>query len=150
MMTELLQKRQEVLEPSNEANSLVQFYALGEHWRSDVAFYHDEIRFLQDLMESYFHHFLDQMNLAWAKRMERKISILDRRREEIERKLNLHLHHICDMIKDNDFRQEKHLLQDQEELENLLATYAKDFRTLKKQIFTLTENGLRNFQKNQD
>ncbi|GGF40741.1 hypothetical protein [Echinicola rosea] len=126
-----------------------EFYALGEHWRSDLAFYQDEIRFLKKLMAGYFHHFLEELDFNVSRRMENRLSILDRRREALDDKVSRQLHDISQRCYEGHPMTSK-IFRRQEELEELVAFFAKDFRTLKKQIFTLTEDGLSRLQKEND
>ncbi|AWW29228.1 hypothetical protein DN752_03210 [Echinicola strongylocentroti] len=127
----------------------MEFYALGEHWRSDLAFYQDEIRFLTDLMANYFHHFLDSLDLSFSRRIENRLAMLDRRGEAIADKINRQLHEISQHLYNGD-QEWREVMVRQGELEDLVALFAKDFRKLKKQVFSLTEEGLREFQKGTD
>lgn len=129
-----------------DGDLMTRFYALGEHWRSDLAFYADELRFLKNLMGSYFHHFLDNLNFNLVRRMENKLAILDRRREEVDFKVSRQLREISLIIQAGQTGKMNVLMAQQEELEELMCILAKDFRKLKKQIFTLTEEGLRHLQ----
>ncbi|QDH80913.1 hypothetical protein FKX85_18430 [Echinicola soli] len=126
-----------------------ELYALGEHWRSDLAFYRDEIRFLKELMEGYFHHFLEELDFNLSRRIENRLAILDRRREEVDDKVSRQLHDISQQCYAGD-PMTREIFRRQEELEELVALFAKDFRKLKKQIFTITEEGLCYLKKEND
>ncbi|AGA80145.1 hypothetical protein [Echinicola vietnamensis] len=126
-----------------------EFYALGEHWRSDLAFYQDEIRFLKELMAGYFHHFLEDLDFNFSRKIENRLAILDRRREEVDDKVSRQLHEISQGCYTGR-PVSREVFRRQEELEALVALFAKDFRILKKQIFRLTEDGLSRLRKEND
>jgi len=126
------------------------FYALGEHWRSDLAFYKDEVRFLKDLMGRYFYRFMEDIDIIYVRRIENRLMILERRREEMDFKIQRQMKEISDCLKSSDSAPNKNIVAHQEELETLMAVFAKDFRNLKKKIFRLVEEGLDQFQKDRD
>ncbi|WP_200979535.1 hypothetical protein [Echinicola sp. 20G] len=122
------------------------FYALDEHWRSDLAFYQDELRFLRDLLGKYFHRFIEDIDMNYVRRIENRLSILDRRREEIDFKVDRQMSAISHYMRENTTGADRKVVSHQEELEELLCVFAKDFRNLKKRIFKLVEDGLNQFQ----
>ncbi|GAB3649470.1 hypothetical protein GCM10028791_15060 [Echinicola sediminis] len=125
------------------------FYALGEHWRSDLAFYKDELRFLKDLMGKYFYRFMEDIDMIYVRRVENRLMILERRREEVDAKIRRQMKEISKQVQSGNTSPNRNIIVHQEELETLIAVFAKDFRNLKKKIFKLVEEGLDQFQKKQ-
>ncbi|WP_186755517.1 hypothetical protein [Echinicola salinicaeni] len=125
---------------------LTSYYALGEHWRSDMAFYKDEVRFLRGLLGKYFYRFIEDIDINHVRRIENRLMILDRRREEIDFKIGRQMKAISEQLKKNNNSASETIVSNHEELEYLLSILAKDFRKLKRIIFQLVEEGLDRFQ----
>lgn len=125
---------------------LTSYYALGEHWRSDLAFYKDEVRFLKDLLGKYFNRFIEDIDINHVRRIENRLMILDRRREEVDFKIDRQMKAISERLKSNNTTANQNIISNHEELEHLLSILAKDFRKLKRIIFQLVEDGLDQFQ----
>ncbi|UCS91863.1 hypothetical protein KZP23_14110 [Echinicola marina] len=125
---------------------LTNCYALGEHWRSDLAFYKDELRFLKELLGKYFYRFMEDIDLNHVRRIENRLMILDRRREEVDFKIDRQMKAISEHLKSGNKSASHLIISSHEELEHLLNLLAKDFRKLKRTIFRLVEDGLDAFQ----
>lgn len=117
-----------------------QLYVLTEHWKSDMLFYKDDLRFLHHLIDNYFLLLSKRENIDMVQEIEVKLLEVDKQCDMLLEKINKHLHHLAELIDDpfifvsDTFRNEHELLEDD------LAQFVKDFRANRKEIFTITEH----------
>lgn len=115
-------------------------YVLGEHWQSDIQFYKDELRFLDDLIGKYFIWMTKDENIASVKKMSIELHELREQINEVDGRLATHMHQLSEMMEDVMSKKGEGFRIEQEKLEDDLEDFAKEFRTLKKAIFTITEH----------
>jgi hypothetical protein len=117
-----------------------QLYVLTEHWKSDLSFYKDDLRFLHHLIDSYFMVLSKRENIDRVVEIEVKLLQVDKQCDMLLERLDKHLHHLAALVEDpftfvsDTFRKEHELLEDD------LAQFVKDFRDNRKEIFSITEH----------
>ncbi|EPR72330.1 hypothetical protein ADIWIN_2500 [Winogradskyella psychrotolerans RS-3] len=117
-----------------------QLYVLTEHWKSDILFYKDDLRFLHHLIDNYFLWLSKRENIDLVQEIEVKLLLVDKQSDALVERLDKHLHHLAELIDDpfvfvaDTFRNEHELLEDD------LAQFVKDFRNNRKEVFLLTEH----------
>jgi hypothetical protein len=117
-----------------------QLYVLTEHWKSDILFYKDDLRFLHHLIDNYFMWLSKRENIDMVQEIEVNLLQVDKQCDALLEKLDKHLHHLAELIDDpfifvaDTFRNEHELLEDD------MAQFVKDFRNNRKEVFLLTEH----------
>lgn len=114
-------------------------FTLTEHWKSDIQFYKDDLRFLHHLIGKYFMWISEEENIDMVREIEVGLLEMDKKCCALEDRVNKHLHHLSELI-DNPFAYDSHLFRgEHERLENDLSLFVKDFRKNRKEVFKITE-----------
>lgn len=122
----------------NEAN-WQQLYLLTKHWKSDLLFYKDDLRFLHRLIKKYLLWISKKENVDLVKEIEISLLIVDKQCTGLLEKTTSHLHHLTELI-ENPFAYDSHKFRSEHAaLEDSLAHFVKDFRKNRKEIFSITE-----------
>jgi hypothetical protein len=116
-----------------------ELYFLAKHWKSDLEFYKDDLRFLHNLIEKY---------LIWITKKENLESVADiRKREhqltltcnELQQKVSAHLEMASLIVKGGNDTTKKDFFTTHGKLENEIAEFVKTFRESRKEVFKVTE-----------
>jgi hemerythrin len=116
-----------------------ELHALTTHWQSDMAYFGDELHFIDLLIDKYFTSFVDKENIAVTKEVAAKLSDTKKIFESLYQKILNHLRHIEKLMVDplvsdaSAFRNEHATLEDE------LAAFVKNFRDIKRGVFQLTD-----------
>ncbi|WP_299107635.1 hypothetical protein [uncultured Winogradskyella sp.] len=114
-------------------------YVLTDHWKSDLLFYNDDLRFLHHLIDKYFLWISKKENIDMVEEIEVNLLKIDKQCALLSERVNTHLHHLKELI-DNPFVFVSEKFRDEHELlEDDLAQFLKDFRDNRKEIFKITE-----------
>ena len=117
-----------------------QLYVLTEHWKSDLEFYNDDLKFLHLLIDKYFMYISKRENIDMVREIEIGLLEMDNRSSMLLRQVNKHLHHLAALL-DNSFTYDSHTFRtEHERLEDDLAHFVEDFRKNRKEVFTITEH----------
>lgn len=113
-------------------------YVLTNHWISDLEFYKDELRFLRNLINRYFKWLVQDENIARVEALTERLTRLNIQQREISDRVHKHLSKLRILAEyspemNRDFRDSHSSIEEQ------LATFVKSFRSLKKEVFALTE-----------
>lgn len=117
-----------------------ELYALTEHWLSDVAFFGDEVRFLSDLVGKYFIWLTRQESMMTVQRMVTRLNAFARTQKEIADRIKRHLKDLGVLMDGIDREDAKNFRFEHARLEEDLAELARVFRSVKKEVFTITEH----------
>lgn len=116
-----------------------QLYILTEHWKSDILFYNDDLRFLHHLVDKYFIWISKKEYMDMVRQIEVGLLELDKKCRELLNRTNEHLHHLAGLIEDP-FKYDSHKFRtEHEQLENDIAHFVKEFRNNRKEVFKITE-----------
>ena len=130
------------IRPSNDFLLIAnweELYALAKHWQSDMAFYHDEMRFLRNLIDRYFIWMIKDDNINKVQTIINKLIKLEKRQDAIIEKIHLHLSHLQELIKKTSILDELRFRNEHMGLEDDMVNYMKAFNEIKKEVFTITE-----------
>ena len=117
-----------------------EIYILTEHWKNDLEFYRDDLRFLQHLIDKYFIWMTQKENLDEVRDIETDLIEIDRKCYQLLKKTNKHLTNLADLI-DDPFKYDSHKFRtEHEELEDSIADFVKSFRSNRKKVFAITEH----------
>lgn len=114
-------------------------YVLTEHWKSDLIFYKNDLRFLHHLIENYFMWLTKKENIAMVQKIDVDLLNVERECTLLLEKTNKHLHHLSELM-DNSFAYDSHQFRAEHDiLEDELSQFIKDFRKNRKNVFKITE-----------
>jgi hypothetical protein len=114
-------------------------YILTEHWKSDLEFYKNDLRFLHHLIDKYFVWFAHKEHLDEMRNLASRLSKIGTKCDRLLDKISQHLSHLAELI-DDPFKYDAHKFRSEhEELENQIAFFVKNFCEIKKETFTVSE-----------
>lgn len=117
-----------------------ELYILTEHWKSDLLFYKDDLKFLHHLLDKYFIWITKKENLEAVKRIGSGILKDSRECKELLKRLDKHLSHLAHVI-DEPFKYNSEVFRDEhQELEDEIAQFVKRVRKNRKQLFSITQH----------
>ena len=116
-----------------------ELYVLTEHWRSDLEFYRDDLRFLHHLVDKYFIWITKSENLEMVKEIMVQTYDLENRCQSLMDQIKAHMHSLsvhAESPTDKSLTRvtEEHLL-----LETSIYNFVKEFRANRKEVFRITE-----------
>ncbi|MGO4919587.1 hypothetical protein [Maribacter spongiicola] len=115
-------------------------YALTEHWKSDMAFYNEDLKFLHHLIDKYFMWIAKKDNIDMVREIEVSLIDTDKKCDTLAKQIDRHLHHLAELI-DNPFAYDSHTFRtEHEQLEDDLTLFVKQFRANRKEVFAITEH----------
>ncbi|MCB0402348.1 MAG: hypothetical protein KDD41_09715 [Flavobacteriales bacterium] len=116
-----------------------ELYVLTEHWKSDMDFYHDEVRFLNKLIAKYFMWLSDGKNIIVVKSLQDELNVLANNKDGLRLLCLKHLRHMEEYVENPFSHDETEFKQEHQLLEDRTARFVKDFKALKRDIFSVTE-----------
>ena len=116
-----------------------ELHVLASHWQSDMAFFADELRFLDVLFDKYFNALIDPENIGKTKAVASRLTILKSDREMLTSRIAEHLHNIKELMTKTPPMELAILKEEHVNLEESLTEFIKIFRVVKREIFELTE-----------
>ncbi len=121
-----------------------EIYALSEHWLTDLEFFKDELNFLDILVGKYFLLMLKKENVDKIHNITSNISGLIKEQQVLNEKINKHLKDLS-LLMENAFNtSEQWFRNDHVDLEERLTEFTANFRSIKKEIFNITEHVIAN------
>lgn len=115
-------------------------YVLTEHWKSDLMFYKDDLKFLHHLIDKYFLWLSKKENVDMVQEIEVNLLKVDKECESLLERTNNHLQHLAQLI-DNSFAYDSHQFRAEHEiLEDELTQFVKDFRKNRKEVFAIKKH----------
>jgi len=114
-------------------------YFLAKHWKSDLEFYKDDLRFLHNLIEKYLIWITKKENLESVADIRKKEHGLTLSCEELLKKVSAHLQMASNIVKGGNDTSRKIFFTSHAELENEIAVFVKSFRESRKEVFKVTE-----------
>lgn len=122
----------------NTAN-LQQLFLLTEHWQNDVAFYKDEFRFLYKLIDRYYIWLTNDEHIEAVRKMVKTVVDVQHELTALSIELSSHLIAIGKRIDKSNAAAELVLREEHAQLEMKVGQFYRNFRMVKKEIFTITE-----------
>ena len=117
-------------------------HVLTEHWQSDMEFFRDELKFLRNLVDKYFIWMTMEENLPMVQEAARQVLQLSKKREEISLLIQKHMKDLRLLMEGEEDPEGKEFREDHSRLEDEIATFTKEFRKTKKQVFEVSEKVL--------
>lgn len=117
-----------------------QIYILTEHWKSDLLFYKDDLKFLDHLIDKYFIWISKKENIDLVRDIELNLLEIYKQSTSLLKRVNKHLHHFAELV-DAPYKYDSNLFRrEHKQLENDIANYVISFRKNRKETFAITEH----------
>lgn len=124
-------------EASNES-----LFALTEHWQSDMAFYTDEIAFLQGLFDKYFVLMSKEDKIDLVQAEANELIKLNETCNSLKQRMEKHLEHL-EELEENAFSHDEQAFRDEHaKLEDEFSAFVKRYREVKRNVFTISEEAM--------
>lgn len=116
-----------------------ELYVLTEHWKSDLEFYADDLRFLHHLLDKYFMWLTKPENLDMVKELKVGLFHLKNKCRDLLEKVQRHGMQLGEMVEDNNKADANLIRTEHEHLEEEVANFVILFRSNRKEVFAITE-----------
>ena len=115
------------------------FYAVAQHWQSDVTFFEDELSFFRLLIDKNLSLLIEPSNIDQTRKMVSHMITLEKERGELANQISKHIRHIAALM-ENPFAQDAQQFKDEHaRVESTVAGFTKSFRSIKSEVFKLNE-----------
>ncbi|UCD62480.1 MAG: hypothetical protein JSV59_12975 [Flavobacteriaceae bacterium] len=116
-----------------------ELYILTDHWKSDLDFYKDDLRFLHHLIDKYIIWITKDDNLNMVKDIEKNLFEIKKESLALMNELITHQGNLGLMVENPVQSSNPQFLKDHETLEEKIANFVKLFRSNRKEVFNITE-----------
>ena len=116
-----------------------ELYVLTEHWKSDLEFYKDDLRFLHHLIDKYFMWITKPENLDMVKVLKVGLFDLKNKCQDLLEKVQRHRTQLGQMLEDYKKADASIIIREHEHLEEEVAHFVTLFRSNRKEAFAITE-----------
>lgn len=116
-----------------------ELYVLTEHWKSDLLFYKDDLRFLHHLIDKYFIWITKAENLIMVKEIKADLLNLGKSCNDLLEKVGKHIIQIGYLVETPKRQDTRVFALEHQHLEQEITDFVKRFRKNRKEVFTITE-----------
>ena len=116
-----------------------ELYVLTQHWKKDLEFYKDDLRFLHRLVDKYFIWITEKENLEMVKKIGVNPLGISTKCQDLLDKVSKHILHLGKLIENPNIEESRIFRLEYEHLEDEIANFVKSFRENRKEVFTITE-----------
>lgn len=116
-----------------------ELYILTDHWKSDLDFYKDDLRFLHHLIDKYIIWITKDDNLNLVKDIEKNLFEIKKKSVDLMKELSTHQGNLGLMVENPVQSSNPQFLKDHEVLEEKVSNFVKLFRSNRKEVFKITE-----------
>ncbi len=116
-----------------------ELYVLTQHWKKDLEFYKDDLRFLYGLVDKYFIWITEKENLYAVKKIGSNLLKINQRCQDILEKVSKHILQLGELVENPDKEESRIFRLEHEHLEDEIADFVKSFRENRKEVFAITE-----------
>ncbi|MDO9275964.1 MAG: hypothetical protein Q7T92_10505 [Lutibacter sp.] len=113
-------------------------YVLTKHWKSDLLFYHDDLKFLDHLIGKYMIWISKKEDSDAVRTIEKSIAKTSKIGADLLKRAEKHLTHLANLMEDP-FKYDSHTFRkEHKQLEDDITNFVKTFRDNRKEAFELT------------
>ncbi|MEK6152280.1 hypothetical protein WIW50_03430 [Flavobacteriaceae bacterium 3-367] len=116
-----------------------ELYVLTQHWKSDLEFYRDDLRFLHHLIDKYFMWITEKENLDLVKEIKKNLFTTGKQSKDLLAKVGKHLIQLGQLVENPNSGEAAIFKMEHEHLEDEIADFVKSFRQNRKEVFAITE-----------
>ncbi len=117
-----------------------ELYVLTEHWKSDLNFYKDDLRFLKFLINKYFIWLTIEENVKEVQSIEKSLHDTEVICNNLIEKVKKHLIQLGDLSENTNLESARIFRIEHEHLEDEISEFVKSFRINRKKVFKITEH----------
>ena len=121
-----------------------ELYLLTKNWKSNIKFANYEINFFKGLVDKYFIWVKDKDQITEVQHLVNIMTHLSGELENIDSTITKHLNYIRIFLNNNFSRDEEVFRSEHVMLEDKIEGFTRALRETKREIFTLTEEMLKN------
>ena len=115
-----------------------ELYVLTKHWKSDLLFYKNDLKFLDHLIGKYFIWISKKEDSDAVRSIEKSIMKTDKICSNLLKRTEKHLMHLADLMEDP-FKYDSHQFRtEHQQLEDDITNFVKTFRDNRKEVFEVT------------
>lgn len=115
-----------------------ELYVLAKHWKSDLLFYRDDLKFLNHLIDKYFIWISNKKDSEAVRKIDNSILETAKKCTDLLKRLEKHLTHLAGLM-ENPFKYDSHQFRtEHQQLENDITNFVKVFRNNRKEVFKVT------------
>ncbi len=115
-----------------------ELYILTKHWKSDLLFYKDDLKFLNHLIGKYFIWISKKEHSNAVQSIAKSIVKTNKICSGLLESVEKHLSHLANLIEDP-FKYDSHQFRtEHQRLENDITNFVKTFRENRKEVFEVT------------
>ena len=118
---------------------LQSLYVVTKHWESDIEFLQDELNFFKLLIDKHLVLLIDPKNIEKTRSMVSHVIDLEKDRALLEDRIQLHIQHLADLVKDPFIQKVPDYREEHAKLEVDFPAFVQKFRHVKSEVFKLTE-----------
>jgi len=127
---------------NNVNASWVELHVLTDKWKSDLEFYSFELGFLHKLIDKYYIWLTNDELINEVEGAASRVFAANKSRDFLAMKTLQHLRHLEEIMENEFSFDAQQFRKEHEDLENKLVVFYKNFKLLKKEVFSLTEQVL--------
>ncbi|MDB4270594.1 hypothetical protein N9896_00730 [bacterium] len=116
-----------------------ELYILTDHWKSDLNFYKDDLRFLHHLIDKYIIWITKDDNLNMVNDIKKNLFEIRKKSMDLMKEVTTHLGNLGLMVENPVQSSNPQFIEDHEALEDKISKFVKLFRTNRKEVFNITE-----------
>ncbi|MCJ7468616.1 MAG: hypothetical protein MUO53_18205 [Maribacter sp.] len=116
-----------------------ELYVLTQHWKSDIEFYRDDLRFLHHLIDKYFIWIAKPENLILVQELKISLFELNKKSHDLLEKTGKHLLQLGYLMEEPNNGDAGIIKMEHEHLEVEITEFVKAFRRNRKEVFAITE-----------
>lgn len=115
-----------------------ELYVLTKHWKSNLLFYKDDLKFLDHLIDKYFIWISKKEDSDAVRSIEKSIVKTDKICASLLKRTEKHLTHLEGLMEDP-FKYDSHQFRtEHQQLEDDITNFVKTFRENRKEVFEVT------------
>ncbi|WP_158976504.1 hypothetical protein [Cellulophaga sp. L1A9] len=122
-----------------ENDNWQKLYILTEHWKSDLLFYKDDLKFLRHLEDKYFLWIEAQTDLENIRKVGESILKDTRDCDDLLERVDKHLVHLSVLMSTKDNDNQKEFRTEHMELEEAIFQFIENMRGNRRQLFKVIE-----------
>ncbi|ADV50234.1 hypothetical protein I2486_14620 [Cellulophaga sp. E16_2] len=122
-----------------ENGNLQELYILTEHWKSDLLFYRDDLKFLRHLEDKYFLWIKAQTDLENIRKAGESILKDTRDCDDLLERVDQHLVQLSVLINETEKHNQKEFRTEHMELEETISQFIENTRENRRQLFKVIE-----------
>ena len=116
-----------------------ELYILTDHWKSDLNFYKDDLRFLHHLIDKYIIWITKDDNLNMVNDIKKNLFEIRKKSMDLMKEVTTHLGNLGLMVENPVQSSNPQFIEDHEALEDKISKFFKLFSTNRKEVFNITE-----------